>query len=305
MNNAFLKYLKKILLPFKFFLSNILYLFKYKLKDKYISINEINYYLDNLKYELGTDLHNVKRPKVASPEETIDKIINDKVSIARFGDGEFELIYNRPIHYQKNDKKLTERLNEIIISDDDNIAIGLPFIYWNTLSNCNTRLKNFVREEVSSMRNVYEKCISFEKQYYSTEFTQLYMMYRDDIDMGKYFENIKRIWKDRDITIIQGEGVTKDFKNNIFEHAKSIDYIFGPAQNAFFEYEKIISKAKQVDKDRLILIILGPTATVLAYDLAKEGYQALDIGHTAKDYEFYKNGVQKSASNITKFFTPD
>ena len=40
-----------------------------------------------------------------------------------------------------------------------------------------------------------------------------------------------------------------------------------------------------MDKKNLILISLGPTATVLAYDLSKLGYQAIDIGHTDLEYE--------------------
>ena len=40
----------------------------------------------------------------------------------------------------------------------------------------------------------------------------------------------------------------------------------------------------------MILIALGPTATVLAYDLAKQGYWALDIGHLDLEYEWYLIG---------------
>ena len=32
---------------------------------------------------------------------------------------------------------------------------------------------------------------------------------------------------------------------------------------------------------------LGPTATVMAYDLAKLGYQAIDIGHVDIEYEWF------------------
>jgi len=32
---------------------------------------------------------------------------------------------------------------------------------------------------------------------------------------------------------------------------------------------------------------LGPTATILAYDLYKEGYQVVDIGHVDIEYEWY------------------
>ena len=43
----------------------------------------------------------------------------------------------------------------------------------------------------------------------------------------------------------------------------------------------------QSDKKHLVLIALGPTATVLAYDLSNLGYQAIDIGHTDIQYELF------------------
>ena len=42
-----------------------------------------------------------------------------------------------------------------------------------------------------------------------------------------------------------------------------------------------------MDKNILVLISLGPTATVLACDLSKLGYQALDIGHMDIQYELF------------------
>lgn len=35
------------------------------------------------------------------------------------------------------------------------------------------------------------------------------------------------------------------------------------------------------------MLSYGPTATVLAYDLAKLGYQAIDLGHLDVEYEWY------------------
>ena len=43
-------------------------------------------------------------------------------------------------------------------------------------------------------------------------------------------------------------------------------------------------------KDKLFLLALGPTATVLAYDLCKMGYQAVDIGHIDLEYEWFLKG---------------
>lgn len=43
------------------------------------------------------------------------------------------------------------------------------------------------------------------------------------------------------------------------------------------------------------------TATVLAYDLAKEGYQAIDIGHIDIEYEWYKRASLKKIAIPGKY----
>ena len=55
-----------------------------------------------------------------------------------------------------------------------------------------------------------------------------------------------------------------------------------------------------------MIIILGPTAKVLAYDMSQLGYRALDLGHIAKAYDWYIKG--KPAVDINdaiEFFNPD
>lgn len=42
-----------------------------------------------------------------------------------------------------------------------------------------------------------------------------------------------------------------------------------------------------------MLIALGPTATVMAYDLADMGYQALDIGNVDIEAEWFLRGVDE------------
>ena len=43
----------------------------------------------------------------------------------------------------------------------------------------------------------------------------------------------------------------------------------------------------------VVLCALGMTATILAYDLAQEGYQAIDIGHADIEYMWYKLGATR------------
>lgn len=76
----------------------------------------------------------------------------------------------------------------------------------------------------------------------------------------------------------------------MFSGAESIQRIIGPAENAFHAYDKILECCKDQAKDKLFLLALYPTATVLAYDLCKMGYQAVDIGHIDLEYEWFLKG---------------
>lgn len=51
----------------------------------------------------------------------------------------------------------------------------------------------------------------------------------------------------------------------------------------------------------MFIIALGPTATVLAYDLSEAGYQALDMGHFDIEYEWFKMGVTSKVPVTGKF----
>lgn len=51
----------------------------------------------------------------------------------------------------------------------------------------------------------------------------------------------------------------------------------------------------------MFLIALGPTATVLAYDLYKRGYQAIDAGHMDVEYEWWKMGAKRKIKLARKY----
>ena len=78
-------------------------------------------------------------------------------------------------------------------------------------------------------------------------------------------------------------------------NSKSIKRIICPAENAFNSYEKILKFVIDLksDKKTLILISLGPTATILAYDLHKLGNQIVDFGHFDINYEYYLRNATK------------
>ena len=43
----------------------------------------------------------------------------------------------------------------------------------------------------------------------------------------------------------------------------------------------------------ILLLAIGPTATVLSYDLADNGFQVIDIGHLDVEYQWYLMQAKK------------
>ncbi len=80
--------------------------------------------------------------------------------------------------------------------------------------------------------------------------------------------------------------------NDLFYNARSIKRILCPAVNAYECYDEILRKTKKASASvGLVLVALGATATVLAYDLAKVGIWAIDIGHVDIEYEWMNSGA--------------
>ena len=98
----------------------------------------------------------------------------------------------------------------------------------------------------------------------------------------------------KDVLTTEDEKSRIGIGNDLFDNMKSISRIICPSVNAFKIYNKILNEILKIDKNKLILIALGPTATILAYDLYKNGYHAIDIGHVDIEYEWYlRNSTSK------------
>ena len=113
--------------------------------------------------------------------------------------------------------------------------------------------------------------------------------------MKDYIVKFKTIWDKRNIIIIEGEKTRIGIGNDLFNNSKSIKRIICPVTNAFSAYEKILKYIRflKPDKEDLILISLGPTATALVYDLQNLGNQIIDFGHFDINYEYYLRNATK------------
>ena len=143
-----------------------------------------------------------------------------------------------------------------------------------------------------------------DKTYIAAGFNQMYIV-SDDQDLTDYYEKIKELFRNRDLVIFVGQGVLDSLDHDVFAYANSKEFVYGPSRNAFCMYDELYEKACSYDKNKTLCFILGPASKALVCSLAKEGYQAWDIGHLAKDYDYFCKKRAKTAQQVATFFAPD
>lgn len=261
-----------------------------------INLNKHNYKANTKKILSGF--------KISSPEDTINMIINNNCSITRFGDGEFDMIFKTGMNYQKYDEKLAKKLKQVLDSNEKGLLIGINNVIdlqyaENYVDFANTFWNNWLRKNKFRLLKILSK----NKQYYSSNITRFYMDYKDKSNVGEYIKKLQKIWDNKDVVIVEGEHSRLGVGNDLFDNMKSIQRIICPSENAFDFYSEILDEITKLDKSKMILIALGPTATVLAYDLHKLGYMAIDIGHVDVEYEWFLRKATKKVRIETKYVT--
>ena len=68
-------------------------------------------------------------PKVINSIDSLKKINNEKLSIARYGDGEFFIMSGKSIKFQEYDPTLASRLKEILFTWGNDFYPCIPAIY--------------------------------------------------------------------------------------------------------------------------------------------------------------------------------
>lgn len=265
---------------FKYFVNQL----KSVLIKKYFkgNIEFLNFYVRTKKLR-----KNVYTLKVQSIEETIYEVVNHRKSISRFGDGEFRLILpNENLKFQKENQLLTERLKEVLTSNLENHLVAIPESF-HSVKAFKLNVKYFWIGFINNYGNLLSKYLNKEKTYGNAFISRFYLDYKNKSQVEKTIKNLKKIWNNKDVFIIEGEFSRLGIGNDLFGNVSSLQRLICPSKNAFTHYTEILEKAKELGKDKLILIALGPTASVLSYDLARAGFWAVDIGHVDIEYSWY------------------
>lgn len=226
-------------------------------------------------------------------EDAIRLIKEEGCSLSRFGDGEFRWMQDLDgfASFQKGSSELARALNRVFTERNDRILIGIPRpmidnrhctrlakYYWN----------KFTCRHIGWLRD----SIPLDKRYVDTNITRPYIDYKKKESAKYRFDQVKSIWENRDVLIVEGRQTKFGVGNDLLHSCRSVKRVICPAVDAFDVYDEIVSNVlKYAANTDLILLSLGPTASVLAYDLTLLGYQAVDIGHFDVEYEWFLRGA--------------
>lgn len=236
--------------------------------------------------------------------KSIQYIIDNRCSVSRYGDGELSFFYGVKVGFQDIDDKLIERLEHILkATDAPNHIVGIPY-FLKDVSGTVKGTREFWGLLARKYGRKWSQYFYHDRKYLDTQLSRFFREYKDYDRATKQLEMLKRIWDGRDVIIVEGNQSRTGIGNDLYDNAKSLKRILGYARNAFSHYDEMLEAVKNhvnPEDRKLILLSYGPTATILAYDLAKLGYQAVDIGHLDIEYEWYLNKDYKGGKIKGKY----
>lgn len=235
-----------------------------------------------------------RSPRIINLEDTLKYIIENNCSVARYGDGEMKFVRGTETLFQKSDPTLRRRLTEILKSHNSHLIVCLPNVF-GALDIYRDYDRDYWKLHMAETRAEWYRFIDKDKVYYEAFISRFYMPYRDKSNTTKYVKLWKQIWNDRNLVIVEGEMTRLGVGNDLFDNSNSIKRILCPNSGAFTYYDNMISEVLKFDISHLILLAIGPSATIMASDLCERGYQAIDIGHIDAEYSWY---LQKATEKI-------
>ncbi len=244
--------------------------------------------------------------------ESLKYFLNNKLSIARFGDGELTLMLDKKdIYFQTYSEELQEKLKNVLVRKNPRILIGFnndfitkteykiivkygrtgkTYSYFENLHNANDIGVLIRKEQNEFYKEKYQQFIKMFSGKVLGEATLFFLgfYYNEYLNntIGEILTLYKKLFEKNRLLIVAPKSpqTSKSFKflieNGIIKSHKSAAFIEISESNAFSEYKEILKNISR-SKNTLDAVILqaGPTATVLAGEISlTTPLQAIDAG---------------------------
>lgn len=252
--------------------------------------------------------------KALNAIETLEYVIKNKCSLARFGDGDIDILTKtRGTGYQTASEPLRIAMEKVLTSKQKNLLICIPAVLVNfsDLSIYTDRAKYHFRNILVRFYKYLGKVLRTDVVYGDTQVSRPYMDTLNQSYSENIFKGFKELFSVRTLIVIEGEKTRLGVGNDLLSGAQNVLRVLAPAVNAFDRYDEIFQKALEVawnqekkgDKpeDILFVLALGSTAKLLTYDLTAKGYRAVDVGHLDIEYEWFLRGAQEKIAISGKY----
>ena len=169
--------------------------------------------------------------------ETLDYIRLNECSLSRYGDGEYALASDINEHrkFQKNSVSLNFELRDVLSKTKKGLLVGIagPLFhdpFWN----------NFWPKYWDKLSYLFAQEIYGDSFITRPEFFQIFGL--------KGVEAWKKIWLNKSICFIYGEGSRFDHEHELFSEVREKGVILSKPLNAYSEMDFIINKVKKEKK---------------------------------------------------------
>lgn len=217
--------------------------------------------------------------------ETLERIRRDRLSLARFGDGEFMLALSprSRIAYQHGSPELQAELRDILLVDTSaslHLLVAIPGIGTPYFRHYWAKYWPIVSPMMNPAATYGHASVSRES------------MFRPDAEKARLAW--RKVWNGRDVCFVVGKGSRFEPIAGLFDNTASQRTILSLPKQAYADIPRLIDEiVAALPRETLILLSLGPAATVLAARLASLGYWALDIGHISNSYRTVALGAPR------------
>jgi hypothetical protein len=218
--------------------------------------------------------------------ETLETVERERLSLARFGDGELALALrsDAAIAFQKGSPELQSELRAILLGEGHagvSILVCIPGITVRFYRQYWAKYWPLIRPLLSASRTYGNTSVSREG------------LFRLDPEAGR--RAWRAIWDGKHVCFVVGKGSRFEPIPDLFDGVASQRTVYSLPRGAYADVPRLIDEiVSDVSRETLLLLALGPAATVLAARLAALGYWALDIGHIANAYQTIAHGAPRA-----------
>ena len=239
--------------------------------------------------EILVEVDQVIQSRQMTMMETVSAIAAGK-SLGRWGDGEVKIMLQPEfdVTFQKYTPKLAEDLRRLLLDYDDSsdhFLQAMPTVY-------TTRLWMGIWAE--TWHELKPLLTSSRARWGNTHVSRPIFFQRHGLAGVAAWRDV---WAGKDICIVTGRGSRFDAIPELFDNAASIERIDSEPRDAYYSLESLKEQiGKRPQDNKVYLIALGPTGTVLAEHMSSKAggrRHAVDIGHLVSSYRnVFQNGLQ-------------